>query len=47
VNKHEAPEKPETLRDRFRDAIAPRTLPLGVGVLLTLAASAIMNRARQ
>lgn len=34
VNKHEAPEAPESLQDRFRDAIAPRTLALGVGVLL-------------
>jgi hypothetical protein len=34
TNKHEAPEKPETVQDRFRDAIAPRTLALGVGVLL-------------
>lgn len=34
MNKHEAPEAPETLQDRFRDAIAPRTLLLGVGVLL-------------
>jgi hypothetical protein len=32
--KHEAPEPPDTLSDRFRDAIAPRTLMLGVGVLL-------------
>jgi len=32
--KHEAPEPPDTLSDRFRDAIAPRTLLLGVGVLL-------------
>ena len=32
--KHEAPEPPDTLSDRFRDAIAPRTLALGVGVLL-------------
>jgi len=55
---HEAPEPPETLQDRFRDAIAPRTLLLGVGVLLllawviggavlTLAASAIIKRAHQ
>lgn len=34
TNKHEAPEAPDTLQDRFRDAIAPRTLALGVGVLL-------------
>src|SRR3954469_17736008 len=34
TNKHEAAEPPETLRDRFRDAIAPRTLVLGLGVLL-------------
>ena len=34
TNKHVAPEPPETLQDRFRDAIAPRTLALGVGVLL-------------
>jgi hypothetical protein len=34
TNKHEAPEKPETVQDRFRDAIAPRTLALAVGVLL-------------
>ena len=34
TNRHEAPEPPDTLRDRFRDAIAPRTLLLGVGVLL-------------
>ena len=34
VNKHEAPEAPESLQDRFRDAVAPRTLLLGVGVLL-------------
>jgi hypothetical protein len=32
--KHEAPEPPDTLADRFRDAIAPRTLLLGIGVLL-------------
>jgi hypothetical protein len=32
--KHQAPEPPDTLQDRFRDAIAPRTLLLGVGVLL-------------
>jgi hypothetical protein len=32
--KHEAPDPPDTLQDRFRDAIAPRTLLLGVGVLL-------------
>ena len=29
MNKHEAPEPPDTLSDRFRDAIAPRTLLLG------------------
>jgi hypothetical protein len=34
TNKHEAPEPPDTLSDRFRSAIAPRTLLLGVGVLL-------------
>jgi hypothetical protein len=34
MNKHQAPEEPETLQDRFRDAIAPRTLLMGVGVLL-------------
>ena len=34
MNRHEAPEAPETLQDRFRDAIAPRTLLLGVGALL-------------
>jgi hypothetical protein len=34
TNKHVAPEEPETIGDRFRDAIAPRTLVLGVGVLL-------------
>ena len=34
ANKHVALEPPETLQDRFRDAIAPRTLALGVGVLL-------------
>jgi len=34
TSKHEAPEAPDTLQDRFRDAIAPRTLALGVGVLL-------------
>lgn len=33
-NKHVALEPPETLQDRFRDAIAPRTLALGLGVLL-------------
>ncbi|MCV7219018.1 DUF3533 domain-containing protein [Mycobacterium crocinum] len=33
-NKHAAPEPPETWQDRFRDAVAPRTLALGVGVLL-------------
>lgn len=33
-NKHVAPEAPETLGDRLRDAIAPRTLALGLGVLL-------------
>lgn len=33
-NKHVAPEAPETLGDRLRDAIAPRTLVLGLGVLL-------------
>lgn len=34
ANKHVALEAPETLQDRFRDAIAPRTLALGLGVLL-------------
>jgi hypothetical protein len=34
ANKHVALEPPETLQDRFRDAIAPRTLALGLGVLL-------------
>jgi hypothetical protein len=34
TNKHAAPEPPDTLQDRFRDAIAPRTLLLSVGVLL-------------
>jgi hypothetical protein len=34
THKHEAPEPPDTLQNRFRDAIAPRTLLLGVGVLL-------------
>jgi hypothetical protein len=34
TTRHEAPESPDTLQDRFRDAIAPRTLALGVGVLL-------------
>jgi hypothetical protein len=34
TNKHETPEAPDTLADRFRDAVAPRTLALGVGVLL-------------
>ncbi len=34
TNRHVAPEPPETLQDRFRDAIAPRTLLLGIGVLL-------------
>lgn len=34
TNKHIAPEPPDTLADRFRDAIAPRTLALGLGVLL-------------
>jgi hypothetical protein len=33
TNKQEAAEPPETLGDRFRDAIAPRTLVLGLGVL--------------
>lgn len=33
TNRHAAPEPPETLGDRFRDAIAPRTLALGLGVL--------------
>jgi hypothetical protein len=32
--KHEAPEPPDTLADRFRDAIAPRTLLIGIGMLL-------------
>jgi hypothetical protein len=34
TNRHEAPDPPDTLQDRFRDAIAPRTLLLGLGVLL-------------
>jgi hypothetical protein len=34
MNKHEAPEPPETFLDRLRDAMSPRTLLLGVGVLL-------------
>jgi hypothetical protein len=34
TTKHAAPEPPDTLQDRLRDAIAPRTLLLGVGVLL-------------
>jgi hypothetical protein len=34
MNKHEVPERPETFQDRFRDAMSPRTLLLGVGVLL-------------
>ena len=34
ANKHEAPEPPETPQDRFRAAFAPRTLMLGLGVLL-------------
>ena len=34
VNKHVAPEAPETWQDRFRDAVAPRSLALGLGVLL-------------
>lgn len=34
TNKHAAPEPPDSQQDRFRDAIAPRTLLLGVGVLL-------------
>ncbi|WP_422748198.1 ABC transporter permease [Mycobacterium sp. WMMD1722] len=33
-NKHVAPEAPETIADRLRDAVAPRTLALGVGVLI-------------
>ncbi len=34
VNKHIAVEPPETWQDRFRDAVAPRSLALGLGVLL-------------
>ena len=34
TDSHEAPEPADTLSDRFRDAIAPRTLLLGIGVLL-------------
>src|SRR5262245_14667567 len=34
TTRHQAPEAPDTVADRFRDAIAPRTLALGVGVLL-------------
>jgi hypothetical protein len=48
-NRHEAPEPPDTLQDRFRDAIA--RIPSAVweisGAALTLAASATMKRARQ
>ena len=34
VNKHIAVEPPETWQDRFRDAVAPRSLAMGLGVLL-------------
>jgi hypothetical protein len=34
MNKHEIPDPPETFQDRFRDAMSPRTLLLGLGVLL-------------
>lgn len=34
TNRHVAAEPPETWKDRFRDAIAPRTIALGLGVLL-------------
>jgi hypothetical protein len=34
TNRHVAPEAPETMRDRFQDAVSPRSLALGVGVLL-------------
>ncbi|GLP81376.1 membrane protein [Mycobacterium antarcticum] len=34
TNRHVAPEAPETIGDRFRDAVSPRSLALGVGVLL-------------
>jgi hypothetical protein len=34
MNRHEAPEAPETVLDRLRDAVAPRTLLLGIGVLV-------------
>lgn len=34
VNKHIAAEPPETWQDRFRDAVAPRSLAMGLGVLL-------------
>jgi hypothetical protein len=34
MNKHEAPEERETLLAGLRDAVSPRTLLLGVGVLL-------------
>jgi hypothetical protein len=41
TNKHAAPAPPDTLQDRFRDAIAPRTLLLGTGVLVTLSAATV------
>jgi hypothetical protein len=41
TNKHAAPEPPDPLQDRFRDAIAPRTLLLGTGVLVTLSAATV------
>jgi uncharacterized membrane protein len=48
-NRHEAPEPPDTLQDRFRDAIAriPSAVWVISGAALTLAASATMKRARQ
>ncbi|MCG5432067.1 ABC transporter permease [Mycobacterium sp. MYCO198283] len=33
TNRHVAPEPPETVADRFRDAVSPRSLALGIGVL--------------
>ena len=40
ANKHEAPEPPDTLSDRFRDAIAPRTLPLLVATTADVSTAA-------
>ena len=34
MNKHEIPEPPETFQDRLSDAMSPRTLLMGLGVLL-------------